>query len=366
MDFFIYATLVFTLISCGILAVVLFHPSRVNNTYLAVGFWAICLHIIYKLLWALYGKPGQYEVPVPLGLAYPVLLYLFALSHYRPKLKRKARQTGLFFLPLFIHFVLFAVATLQPRESVWAINYSKVYYVSCILSLLSYAALTARLASQNKNRSAATDVLIRQLTMLCFGLVVLTSFILYELSVSEREAGFEVRQMVYLFLGIGIALIARHAAVNRMAVVGKENLDDAMVARHETAVRESVPTSADLECAAIIEKTLNQHEVLLNPALSLATLAQETGKPRHQLTQFINRYYKKSFYQLVASMRIEYATSVISELGNSITLDSLSYDCGFNSKTSFNRYFKAYTGMTPSEYRCACQQSMKGQKACTN
>jgi len=32
------------------------------------------------------------------------------------------------------------------------------------------------------------------------------------------------------------------------------------------------------------------------------------------------------------------------------TVLSLAYDCGFSSKSSFNRYFKKATGQTPSEY----------------
>ena len=31
------------------------------------------------------------------------------------------------------------------------------------------------------------------------------------------------------------------------------------------------------------------------------------------------------------------------------TLMTVAYDCGFNSKTSFNRNFKKHTGLSPSE-----------------
>jgi|SRR5690606_276863 len=83
----------------------------------------------------------------------------------------------------------------------------------------------------------------------------------------------------------------------------------------------------------------------------LDMLAAQTSVPRHQLTQILSTHYGKSFYQFIAGMRIEYAVGEILKMEETVTLDSLSYACGFNSKTSFNRYFKAYTGMTPSEYR---------------
>src|SRR5690606_35407387 len=111
------------------------------------------------------------------------------------------------------------------------------------------------------------------------------------------------------------------------------------------------------EWAEALEQELGRTQLYLNPSVSLDMLAQHTSIPRHQLTRVFSGYYKKSFYQFIAATRIEYAIRRISECDDTLTLDSLSYECGFNSKTSFNRYFKVYTGMTPSEYR-ATQQSI--------
>ncbi len=36
---------------------------------------------------------------------------------------------------------------------------------------------------------------------------------------------------------------------------------------------------------------------------------------------------------------------------NAITIESLAYECGFNSKTTLNKYFKELTGLVPSQYR---------------
>ncbi|WP_373518436.1 helix-turn-helix domain-containing protein [Pricia sp.] len=37
------------------------------------------------------------------------------------------------------------------------------------------------------------------------------------------------------------------------------------------------------------------------------------------------------------------------------TLLSLAFECGFNSKTAFNRSFKKLTGISPSEYLVQAQ-----------
>jgi len=46
-----------------------------------------------------------------------------------------------------------------------------------------------------------------------------------------------------------------------------------------------------------------------------------------------------------------YALDLINTNQGKLKIESLAYSCGFNSKTSFNKYFKEKTGFTPSEYQ---------------
>jgi len=357
---FVSVTLVYTLLSCGLLLAAFFNFRSQPNRYLIVGFLAVCLHIVYKLIWVGWGNPSQYEIPLPFGLMYPVLLYLFARAYYRPEIAASYRQLMFLSLPFFLHLVLFVAACLQPTESGWIAGYAKIYYVSCMLSLLTFSTLTAKMYTNSKKPSTPTDILIRQLTMMCFGLVLLGYMVLYQVSVPDDDVGFEVRPMVYLFLALGFGLMIRYIITLSIPIFRGFNEGEAVLSKAEGEPNSTVQPSVVAEWAVVIEQELIRTQLYLNPSVSLDMLAQETAIPRHQLTQVFNGYYKKSFYQFIAAMRIEYAVRRISELGDTVTLDSLSYECGFNSKTSFNRYFKAYTGMTPSEYRTA-RQSITNQ-----
>lgn len=89
----------------------------------------------------------------------------------------------------------------------------------------------------------------------------------------------------------------------------------------------------------------------LNPELTLTELAAGVNTHPNKLSQAINQFEQKSFYDLINEMRIrEFLNRVMQPENKKYTFISLAYDCGFNSKASFNRNFKKYTGKTPSEY----------------
>jgi AraC-like DNA-binding protein len=84
---------------------------------------------------------------------------------------------------------------------------------------------------------------------------------------------------------------------------------------------------------------------------SIQQLASELGILPNYLSQIINEKEGKSFYDFVNSYRLNAFKQMIKDHKHeNFTLLALAYECGFNSKSSFNRYFKKQTGVTPSEY----------------
>ncbi|HEX3767130.1 MAG TPA: helix-turn-helix domain-containing protein, partial [Puia sp.] len=85
--------------------------------------------------------------------------------------------------------------------------------------------------------------------------------------------------------------------------------------------------------------------------LSLSDLAKRLNTLPNYLSQVINDKEGKNFYDYINNLRIEEFKILVSRPENrKYTLLSLSYDCGFNSKSSFNKNFKKVTGQSPSEY----------------
>jgi YesN/AraC family two-component response regulator len=105
---------------------------------------------------------------------------------------------------------------------------------------------------------------------------------------------------------------------------------------------------------------MNTEKVFRESELSLADLARRLNTQPNYLSQVINEREGKNFYDYINSLRVEeFMHLVASPDSRKYTLLGLAQECGFNSKSSFNRYFKKVTGKSPSEFMQADSESVK-------
>ncbi len=97
---------------------------------------------------------------------------------------------------------------------------------------------------------------------------------------------------------------------------------------------------------------MEEHKPFLNHLLTLDNLATQTFMPPRQLSQVINRHFKKNFFEYINSYRIEESKVLLSKEENAkVTMLEIMAQAGFNSKATFNTFFKKVVGMTPTQYR---------------
>ena len=108
----------------------------------------------------------------------------------------------------------------------------------------------------------------------------------------------------------------------------------------------------DLALAARIEEYMNQSKPFLANILTLEQLAKQLEMPARSLSNIINRHFKQNFFEFVNQYRVEEAKHILAdpEQKNKTMIHVMS-DCGFNSKATFNTFFKKLVGSTPSQYR---------------
>ena len=101
-----------------------------------------------------------------------------------------------------------------------------------------------------------------------------------------------------------------------------------------------------------LTRCLEQEKPFLNPKLSLGEMALAVGTNKTYLSNYINKALGTTFYELVNAYRVEAACGLIqgmSETGR-IPMTEVAERSGFNSLTSFNRYFLKVKGVTPKQY----------------
>jgi AraC-like DNA-binding protein len=114
--------------------------------------------------------------------------------------------------------------------------------------------------------------------------------------------------------------------------------------------KELVVDTDDSQIQKLIQYMDNE-KPYLRSNLTISELANELNIQPHILSSILNNKLSKNFFDFVNQYRIEDFKNRIHDPENlKYTILALAYECGFNSKSSFNRIFKNYEGITPSEY----------------
>jgi AraC-like DNA-binding protein len=101
---------------------------------------------------------------------------------------------------------------------------------------------------------------------------------------------------------------------------------------------------------ASVLKAMTQEKAYLDPDLSLSDLAGRLSTYTSLLSGVINRGFGKSFNDFVNEYRVNEFLQRVNDPANAhLTLLGIAYDCGFNSKATFNRVVKKMTGKAPKE-----------------
>jgi len=97
---------------------------------------------------------------------------------------------------------------------------------------------------------------------------------------------------------------------------------------------------------------MDEEKPYLNGDLTIADLSRRTGIPKHYITEVLNEKYGRNFFSFVNEYRVREVMNRINDPKyQHYTILAIAFDAGFNSKSTFNSFFKAYTGKTPSTYR---------------
>jgi len=143
------------------------------------------------------------------------------------------------------------------------------------------------------------------------------------------------------FFGIKQDSLSNHSITNS-ARAGKVSDNNA---------KQITDKSAD-RLQRILLDYMESEKAYINSELRIQDISNALSIPVHQLSYVINRLQQQNFFDFVNSYRVnEVKIKLANPAFDDLTLIAIAYDCGFNSKASFNRLFKQYTGKTPTQFK---------------
>ena len=88
------------------------------------------------------------------------------------------------------------------------------------------------------------------------------------------------------------------------------------------------------------------------PELTISQLGGQLKIPPYSLSQVINEKLQCNFLDFINGYRVEAAKKLLADKNHKhLTILSIAYEVGFNSKTAFYSAFKKQTGKTPTAFR---------------
>lgn len=241
--------------------------------------------------------------------------------------------------PLLFLFFLILTAVSGP-----------VYF---LLTIRLFKKLDIRIFNNFSNTADVDLFWIRKL-VLVFG-IVWTALIV----ITVIHHVFKLFPMVFctngLFLSLSFfVILIGYFGLKQKIIYGTEA---ATVATEATAPQAKYAGSrlSDTEAEQMAER-LSRHmetaQPYLDADLTLTQLADGIGISGHLLSQVINEQFKQNFFDFVNHFRVEaFKRNLADPKTKNFSLLGIAYDCGFNSKSTFNRIFKKETGLTPSQYK---------------
>ncbi len=149
---------------------------------------------------------------------------------------------------------------------------------------------------------------------------------------------------VLIICYVGIKGYAQHQPL-RLTYSSKSVLQNETITQN---VAESIKENNYEDLKPKIEKIMFQEKLYLEPELSLSDLALKLKTNTSVLSAAINSNFGKNFNDFVNEYRVEEFKKQIKLPENQhYTLLAVAFDCGFNSKATFNRAFKKFTGQAP-------------------
>ena len=371
---------------CSFLSVLLFSKAAKRLPDNILGVWLLCIaayllnyYLHYLGYWEKY--PHLVGATHPFPLLFAPFVYLYVVTNLRQP-QRLYWRDGLHFLPFVVTYVLmfpflFGYSAAEkamidqadyhsPYQWLFTISFIAFVIVCVAYSVATYHKINQYEQIIGEQFAYNEGISLQWLRLLLIGFGIIFSVMI---------AGYVLQFLLEIELAVNIELIFLGLFVLLIALIGFWGIRyQGIFTAEKPKVLYSSEKPAEVEeteeslkmreyrkSGLKPEEAKNLHQQLLTlmatekpylePKLSLAQLAESLGVLPNHLSQIINQYEGKNFYDFVNTYRVdEFIALAKKDTDKNFNLLGLAFEAGFNSKSSFNQVFKKIKGQTPSQF----------------
>jgi AraC-like DNA-binding protein len=306
-----------------------------------------------------------FYVPFNHALLIGPVVYFYVQAQLNPDFKLHKNQYW-HFLPvvlwLLFHVVMVVTDKLILGRYYFLISeddpdFNEWYQFVGLISLVCYLVLTYRYYAHYQkfifqilsNADAVRFKWIRNFLLVFLAFVILTLIFIF-LPLVGIPLDYRGSWWYFFFFGFLFYYISIEGFSNiKTNKVAFEELSKEI---ENEAITPKAQVIEDLELwKAKVLKNVVEEQNFINPELSLPDLAKSLRTNPSFLSKVVNQGFEQNFNDFVNEKRV---LAVVQKLKageqKQLTLLAIAYDCGFNSKATFNRAFKKVTGQSPKDF----------------
>ena len=322
-----------------------------------VGIWLLILALQIVFISINYSKDSSGLILKSIQISF-ILFYGPFLYLYSKKLttgnNRLSRNDFLHFVPfIFLLAVIFLFASLNPGKDILV----KMVALAGIISGLSYCIVTFLLIQNHKKQivhefSYNEKINLNWISQLTIGILILwiggsvcgilVRFLNLDLPITWLFTSVPIFVFYVGFYSIKQKLIYTDT---NYGILIQNATESKKPANENKSYKKSGLTNERMQSILkLLKKSMEEDSLFLDPTLSLSILSKQLDIPTHHITQTLNEYANQALYDFVNRFRVEeFKKRVFAPENKDFSLLGIALDCGFNSKSSFNRVFKKYT-----------------------
>jgi len=339
-------------------------PLTTANRLMAAWLFMICIEMIFALINSTVIE--MYSFPF-VTFTYGPLLYLYIVFMTGPD-KKFNWLSLLHFIPFAAFFTVSVVFRSEPlvRDLRTFFRPDKLISLRIIYSVCFFCSITIysilgfiEIARHQENLKNLVSFTSQKITLnwlkilaISFYVVFFVLFILGGLKIIGNFIPFDPYFVIFGFIAL-FSIVYSFYGIKQPVIFGE-------IVHHSTDEKKETEKYSksglkDSQAEKYLKKLLDYMETgkpFLDGDLTIHDLSRKTGISRHHITQVLNEKYKRNFFMFINEYRVKEVMERFSDPKyNNYTILAIAFDSGFNSKTTFNSFFKSQTGMTPSAYR---------------